>query len=68
MPKMGGMEQGMGMKPQMPGMGAMGGMQKPAPTPEMPSMSDQPQIKQKLQNLVPIRSKQKEKGYDGYGC
>ena len=68
MPKMGGgMEQAMGMKPQMPGMGAMGGMQQPAPTPKMPSMSDQPQVKQKLQNLVPFDPNKKKKGMMGMG-
>ena len=68
MPKMGGgMEQAMGMKPQMPGMGAMGGMQQPAPTPMMPSMSDQPQVKQKLQNLVPFDPNKKKKGMMGMG-
>jgi hypothetical protein len=68
MPKMGGgMEQGMGMKPQMPGMGAMGGMQQPAPAPEMPSMSDQPQVKQKLQNIVPFDPNKKKKGMMGMG-
>ena len=62
-----GMEQGMGMKPQMPGMGAMGGMQQPAPAPEMPSMSDQPQVKQKLQNIVPFDPNKKKKGMMGMG-
>jgi hypothetical protein len=75
MPKMGGMkppvapqgmEQGMGMKPQMSGMGAMGGMKPPAPAPEMPSMSDQPDIKKKLQNIVPFDpEKKKKKGMMG---
>ena len=65
-----GMEQGMGMKPQMPGMGAMGDMQKPAPTPEMPSMSDQPEMKKLLggmMNKMGLDPEKMKKGMMGMG-